>query len=62
LKLVISVADNGPGFVDAAAGADGLGLRNTLRRLRAVYGDSARLEFGHAALGGALVTLELPAS
>jgi LytS/YehU family sensor histidine kinase len=57
--LVISIADNGPGF-GAAQSREGIGLRNTINRLRALYGDGAWLEFRAADIGGALVTINIP--
>ena len=61
-NLVISVHDNGPGLpaVDEIRG-DGIGLRNTERRLAALYGSRFSLRLGRAALGGASVTITIPA-
>jgi LytS/YehU family sensor histidine kinase len=62
-RLLLSVADNGPGFPDyvlTPVPGRGLGLVNTRARLLALYGDAGRLEVAAAPGGGALVTLDLP--
>jgi two-component system, LytTR family, sensor kinase len=61
-RLVLTVADNGPGLV--AAGGDGprrgVGLSNTAERLRHLYGDDHRLEIGEASGGGVRIAVEVP--
>lgn len=60
--LRLSVEDNGPG-VDGdpeEAFGRGVGLANTLERLRALYGKQHRLELLNIPQGGLRVTLEVP--
>ncbi len=60
-RLIISVADDGPGLSSSAVSRrPGIGLRNTERRLHALYGADAVLELGRADLGGALVRITMP--
>jgi len=56
--LVVEVIDDGPGFGPDALKA-GHGLDNLQTRLRALYGDRARLEFDRAA-DSMTVRLRLP--
>lgn len=62
-SLVISVYDDGPGLpaLDDVRG-NGIGLRNTERRLAAMYGTRGSLVLGRAALGGTAVTITIPVS
>ena len=57
-RLVLSVADNGPG----RRGPDGrgVGLANTRARLAALYGDAARLDLADAPGGGTVATVTIP--
>ena len=55
--LEISVRDDGEGVGSAK---DGIGLSNTRRRLRQLYGDAQSLELVPAAEGGSRVTLRIP--
>ena len=57
--LVIDVTDDGPGFGPDSMKA-GHGLDNLLRRLRALYGENAALEF-HRGAGIMTVRLRVPA-
>lgn len=60
-RLVIKVADDGPGLVDETLSqTGGIGLRNTRERLRQLYGDSASLSVENGECGGAVVTIALP--
>ena len=59
--LVLSVEDDGVGIGDDPPSSAGLGLNNTRRRLRELYGDSARLDIGNSTTGGAIVNIALPA-
>lgn len=60
-RLVIKVADDGPGLVDETLShGGGIGLRNTRERLRQLYGDSASLTVENGESGGAVVTMALP--
>ncbi|KAA2284164.1 sensor histidine kinase [Arenimonas fontis] len=69
-RLVLQVADNGPGMAGPeAAGAGhasgngngaGVGLKNTRERLRVLYGDRQSVEVGRAPEGGVQVSLEIP--
>ncbi len=62
-RLCLSVADDGPGLAGEPASAltSGVGLSNTVARLRALYGEQGSLTLGKPATGGLLVTLDLPA-
>jgi len=62
-RLVLRVADNGPGHPDlATANGDrcGVGLTNTRERLRVLYGDAQSVDVRAGAAGGVEVTLTLP--
>ena len=56
-NLVVSVADDGPGF--GRRSSNGLGLSNLRRRLQATYGAAANLDVSNGA-SGAIVTVTLP--
>jgi len=56
--LEISVRDDGEGLLNG--GAEGIGLSNTRRRLRQLYGDAHELALTPAAEGGLRVTLRIP--
>ena len=58
-QLVVTVADNGPGF-ERAARDGGVGLPNTRARLDALYGDAGSVELAPADGGGTVATLRLP--
>ncbi|MEO5959479.1 MAG: histidine kinase [Opitutaceae bacterium] len=61
-RLVLTVADNGPGFpigFDPATAA-GIGLKNTRARLARLYGADHTLEFLSASPPGAEVRLTMP--
>jgi sensor histidine kinase YesM len=58
-SLEITVRDGGEGL---AGDSEGIGLSNTRRRLRQLYGDAQALELAPAAEGGLRVTLRLPLS
>ena len=58
--LIIEVADNGPGF-DAGSIVIGRGLDNLQGRLRALYGEEARVEFDRAS-AGMTVRLRIPST
>ena len=57
-KVVVLVEDDGRGLV--APPGRGVGLSNIRERLRALYGDAARLDLSSGANGGAVATLEFP--
>ena len=61
-RLVIEVADDGPGFQGGSAERlrDGLGLSNTKERLALLYGKNHGLHLGRGDKGGALVVLDIP--
>ncbi|HVG24039.1 MAG TPA: histidine kinase [Thermoanaerobaculia bacterium] len=56
-SLEITVRDDGDGL---AGETEGIGLTNTRRRLRELYGDAQALELTPAAEGGLRVTLRVP--
>jgi sensor histidine kinase YesM len=58
----ITVADDGPGLVGGsdAAVREGVGLSNTRRRLRQLYGDEATLSLSTTGERGTDVTLRFP--
>jgi sensor histidine kinase YesM len=57
--VAVEISDTGVGF--AATTRGGVGLTNVRDRLRLIYGERASLVVSEAALGGAVVTLTLPA-
>jgi signal transduction histidine kinase len=62
-RLIIEVADDGPGFQDASAGdGGGTGLRNTRERLAQAYGGDHRFEIASRAGAGTRIRIELPAT
>jgi LytS/YehU family sensor histidine kinase len=56
--ITLSVIDNGKGIADHAP--EGIGLSNTRRRLRELYGERGRLAILSPAGGGTVVTVEIP--
>jgi sensor histidine kinase YesM len=60
-KLELRVQDDGPGFPVVNSTQDrGIGLANTMARLRQLYGDEASLKIENGQQGGAVVTMTLP--
>jgi sensor histidine kinase YesM len=60
-RLVIRVADDGPGLApDNGAASHGIGLANTRARLERLYGDAAQLTVENGERGGVLATMTLP--
>jgi two-component system, LytTR family, sensor kinase len=60
-SLQLSVSDDGPGLRGGGAfPREGIGLSNTRRRLRALYGDRQRLAIEEVPGGGLRVALTLP--
>jgi signal transduction histidine kinase len=63
-QLVLEVADNGPGLVDAppsgSGNGRGIGLTNTRARLLQLYGNRQAITLANRAEGGVMVRLELP--
>jgi len=57
-KLVLSVRDNGPGYVGASD--VGVGLANTRARLETLFGEAGQLEVFNAEAGGTIATLRFP--
>jgi two-component system LytT family sensor kinase len=57
-KLVVTVADGGPGVIGSSE--SGVGLRNTRDRLRQHYGDAAGVDLADRPGGGAVATLTIP--
>jgi two-component system, LytTR family, sensor kinase len=56
--LVLRVRDNGPGPV--ADPSSGVGVRNTIERLRELYGDRGRFVLGRGDGGGAVAEVRMP--
>jgi len=61
-RLIIEVADDGPGFPGESPDIfrNGLGLSNTKERLALLYGKDQSLQLGRSASGGARVVLDIP--
>jgi two-component system, LytTR family, sensor kinase len=59
-RLLLEVADTGPGFGEEAPSGTGLGLANTRARLEQLYGRRHRMTTGNRAEGGAFVHIEIP--
>lgn len=61
-RLVVSVADNGPGLEGDFLPEDqrGFGLRNTRERLEELYGESFKLSFRSPDEGGLVAEISLP--
>lgn len=61
-RMLLKVTDNGPGVPQngALTVREGVGLANTRRRLRQVYGDDHIFSLSNVAGGGFEVTIELP--
>ena len=60
-RLILRVADNGPGFPkDWHTARSGVGLANTRERLERTYDGDYRLDVGHRINGGAVVEIEIP--
>ena len=57
-KLVLSVRDNGPGYVGASD--VGVGLANTRARLETLFGEAGQLEVFNAEGGGTIATVRVP--
>lgn len=58
--LIVSVADTGVGFGQAASTGSGVGLGNIRERLRLLYGQRASLAIRAPEKGGVLVAIRLP--
>ncbi len=58
-KLVLSVSDNGMGFVNSGSGS-GIGLSNIRERLKQLYGDLATLELTMKDEGGVEARIVMP--
>jgi LytS/YehU family sensor histidine kinase len=59
-SLIVTVADDGPGFDVATATPEGHGLANTHERLRALYGTAGSLTIERGPQGGVVATLRIP--
>jgi two-component system, LytTR family, sensor kinase len=58
--LLLRVQDDGPGSPADGFPREGIGLSNTRRRLRELYGDEQSLTLGGAPEGGLVVQLSIP--
>jgi GAF domain-containing protein len=60
-RLLLRVADNGPGFPNGwDAARSGVGLSNTRERLERTYDGDYRFDVGRGDRGGAVVEIEIP--
>jgi two-component system LytT family sensor kinase len=59
-RLVLEVADDGPGPAAGSKGGNGIGLANTRARLAQLYPGAHRVELTAGAEGGARVTVDIP--
>lgn len=60
-ELILSVQDNGPGMDrDSPLRENGVGIRNTIERLEALYGEAGSLTLEPADDGGLRVVVRLP--
>ena len=62
--LQLTVRDNGPGLTPngsaEVSGTEGVGLHNTRRRLKELYGERYGLKLENAPDGGLIVLLQIP--
>ena len=58
-KLMVEVRDDGPGL-EAGLAIEGVGLSNTRKRLRRMYGDAQRFGLSNGEESGAVAALEIP--
>ena len=59
-RLVLTIADNGPGLSAEPRRSGGVGIPNTRARLDALYGADGALAFAAAPGGGAIAEVSLP--
>jgi two-component system, LytTR family, sensor kinase len=59
-NLQVEVQDNGPGIASGDLAKAGVGLGNTIERLKQVYGGSQSFDIKSAPTGGTIVTLSFP--
>lgn len=63
-RLILEVADNGPGLVDpppsGTGNGRGIGLTNTRARLRQLYGNQQAITLANRPEGGVMVRAEIP--
>jgi signal transduction histidine kinase len=59
--MAIHVSDNGPGFPDGSDSVrEGVGISNTMARLRYLYGEDYQFAISNGAGHGAVITLVIP--
>lgn len=59
-NLRVTIEDNGPGINGDTTPGGGIGLANTIARLRALYGERQQLQLANRSEGGVRLTIELP--
>jgi two-component system LytT family sensor kinase len=59
-SLHLEVQDNGPGIVLSEKAKSGVGLGNTIERLKQTYGGAHSFDIKTASAGGTIVTLTIP--
>lgn len=59
-SLNLEVQDNGPGIVLSEKAKSGVGLGNTIERLKQTYGGAHSFDIKTAPVGGTIVTLTIP--
>jgi two-component system LytT family sensor kinase len=58
--LLITVEDDGPGLGDSSPPSYGMGLKNSVERLAALYGENAHMSVGARPCGGFVAVMFLP--
>jgi len=59
-RLLLDVRDDGPGLPDASARREGVGVANTVNRLKELYGDDHRFVLQNRSGGGTEAMIDIP--